>query len=137
QSRSCRDPQSRRGRACQRQLRRAPPEAAENAGNAGSGCRRMRILLTNNSLGVRAGSELYVRDIAIELMRRGHRPVAYSTRLGAVAEELRAATVPVNDRLSALAEPPDIIHGQHHYETFTALLRFPDTPAIYYCPGWL
>jgi hypothetical protein len=97
----------------------------------------MRVLLTNNSLGARAGSELYVRDIAIELMRRGHRPVAYSTKLGAVAEELRGATVPVIDRLSALAEPPDIIHGQHHYETFTALLRFPDTPAIYYCHGWL
>ncbi len=49
----------------------------------------MRILLTNNSLGGRAGTELYVRDIAIELMRRGHRPVAYSTKLGTVAEELR------------------------------------------------
>ena len=97
----------------------------------------MRILLTNNSLSVRAGSELYTRDIAIELMRRGHRPVAYSTKLGTVAEELRSATVPVIDRLSALAEPPDIIHGQHHYETFTALLRFPDIPAIYYCHGWL
>jgi hypothetical protein len=97
----------------------------------------MRILLTNNSLGVRAGSELYVRDIAVELMRRGHRPVAYSTKLGAVAEELRAATVPVIDRLADLADPPDIIHGQHHYETFTALLQFPDTPAIYFCHGWL
>jgi hypothetical protein len=97
----------------------------------------MRILLTNNTLDARAGSELYVRDIAIELMRRGHRPVAYSTKLGAVAEELRAATVPVIDRLNDLAEPPDIIHGQHHYETFTALLRFPDAPAIYYCHGWL
>ena len=97
----------------------------------------MRILLTNNSLAARAGSELYVRDIAIELMRRGHQPVAYSTNLGVVAEELRAATVPVIDRLSALGEPPDIIHGQHHYETLTALLRFPDTPAIYYCHGWL
>jgi hypothetical protein len=97
----------------------------------------MRILLTNNSLAVRAGSELYLRDIAIELMRRGHQPVAYSTKLGSVAEELRAATVPVIDRLGALAEPPDIIHGQHHYETLTALLRFPHTPAIYYCHGWL
>jgi hypothetical protein len=57
--------------------------------------------------------------------------------LGVVAKELRAATVPVIDRLSSLAEPPDVIHGQHHYETFTALQRFPDTPAIYYCHGWL
>jgi hypothetical protein len=97
----------------------------------------MRVLLTNNSLGVRAGSELYVRDVAVELMRRGHHPVAYSTNLGHVADELRAATVPVIDKLDSLGVPPDIIHGQHHYETVTALLRFPETPAIYYCHGWL
>ena len=97
----------------------------------------MRVLLTNNALDLRAGSELYVRDIAIELLRRGHQPVAYSTRLGTVAEELRGATVPVIDRLNSLGEPPDIIHGQHHYETFTALQRFPSTPAVYFCHGWM
>src|SRR5437868_214948 len=97
----------------------------------------MRILLTNNTLAAHAGSELYIRDLAVELMRRGHQPVAYSTHLGAVAEELRAATIPVIDRLELLGEPPDIIHGQHHYETLSALLRFPTTPALYYCHGWL
>lgn len=97
----------------------------------------MRVLLTNNTLDVRAGSELYVRDVAIELMRRGHDPVAYSTRLGRVAEELRAASVPVISRLESLAAPPDIIHGQHHYETVAAMLQFPQTPAIYYCHGWV
>lgn len=97
----------------------------------------MRILLTNNSLGTRAGTELYVRDLAIELMRRGHHPVAYSTKLGQVAGELNAATVPVISSLASLAEAPDIIHGHHHYETMTAMLWFPQTPAIYYCHGWL
>jgi len=97
----------------------------------------MRILLTNNSLAARAGSELYIRDLAVELMRRGHQPVAYSTHLGAVAGELRAATIPVIDRLESLGAPPDIIHGQHHYETLSALLRFPGIPALYYCHGWL
>jgi len=97
----------------------------------------MRVLLTNNTLDVRAGTELYVRDVALELMRRGHQPVAYSTRLGSVAEELRAATVPVISSLETLGEVPDVIHGHHHYETLTALLWFPETPAIYYCHGWL
>ena len=97
----------------------------------------MRVLITNNTLGARAGTELYVRDLAIELMRRGHQPVAYSTHLGIVAEELRAATVPVIDSLKSLGEPPDIIHGQHHYEALTALLRFPSAPAVYCCHGWL
>jgi hypothetical protein len=96
----------------------------------------MRVLLTNNTLGARAGSELYLRDVAVELMRRGHRPVAYSTSLGAVAAELEAATVPVIQSLDSLGEAPDIIHGQHHYETLSAMLRYPETPAIYYCHGW-
>jgi len=97
----------------------------------------MRVLLTNNTLSVRAGSELYVRDVAIELMRRGHHPVAYSTILGPVADELRAATIPVIQTLASLGEPPDIIHGQHHYDALAAMMWFPETPAIYYCHGWI
>ncbi len=96
----------------------------------------MRVLLTNNTLNLRAGSELYLLDVAIELMRRGHHPVAYSTILGPVADELRAATIPVIQTLDALGEPPDIIHGQHHYDALSAMLWFPETPAIYYCHGW-
>lgn len=97
----------------------------------------MRILITNNTLAERAGSELYVRDIALALLRRGHQPVAYSTRLGAVADELRAATVPVIDDLSLLASAPDVIHGQHHLDAMTAMLYFPETPAVYFCHGWV
>jgi len=97
----------------------------------------LKILLTNNTLADRAGTELYVRDVAIALLKRGHTPVAYSTLLGTVAEELRAATVPVIERLDALATPPDLIHGHHHIETMTALLHFPGVPAISFCHGWL
>jgi hypothetical protein len=97
----------------------------------------LRILITNNTLDQRAGSELYVRDLALALLKRGHQPVAYSPRHGTVAAELRAATVPVIDNLDALAVAPDVIHGQHHLETMTALLRFPRTPALHYCHGWL
>ncbi|PYT13342.1 MAG: hypothetical protein DMG59_20700, partial [Acidobacteria bacterium] len=97
----------------------------------------MRVLLTNNTLANRAGTELYVRDVAIELLRRGHHPVAYSTHLGPVAEELRAATVPVIRSLDCLGEPPDIIHGHHHYDTLAAMTWFPVAPAVYFCHGWL
>lgn len=96
----------------------------------------LRILLTNNTLAAQAGSELYVRDLAIELMRRGHRPVAYSSVHGLVAEELRSATIPVIDDLAALGEAPDIIHGQHHLDAMAAMLRFPQVPAVYVCHGW-
>jgi len=97
----------------------------------------LRVLLTNNTLGTRAGSEMYVRDLAIALMKRGHFPVAYSSVLGEVAHELRQATVPVIDDLTTLQEPPDIIHGQHHLDTMAAVLRFPTTPAISVCHGWV
>ena len=97
----------------------------------------MRVLLTNNTLNERAGSELYVRDIALALLRLGHQPVAYSTRLGAVAEDLRTATVPVIDDLAQLAVAPDIIHGHHHLDAITAMLRFPHVSAVYFCHGWM
>jgi len=97
----------------------------------------LRILITNRSLAARGGSETYVRDLAVGLVRRGHTPIAYSTRLGDMAAELRAATVPVIDDLGLLGAPPDLIHGQHHLEAMTALLRFPRVPAVFVCHGWL
>jgi hypothetical protein len=99
--------------------------------------RPLRILITNNTLGERAGSELFVRDLALGLVRKGHNPIAYSTVLGPVAGELEAATVPVVDNLAKVAEPPDIVHGHHHLETMTAALHFPESPAIFVCHGWI
>lgn len=97
----------------------------------------LRILLTCRDLRVRAGSQLYTRDVAEELRRLGHSPVIYSPRLGEVADELRARGVAVIDRLDRLGEPPAVIHGQHHLEAMSALLRFPSVPALYVCHGWL
>jgi hypothetical protein len=95
----------------------------------------LNVLITNNTLSFRAGSELYVRDVAIRLKRRGHHPIAYSTVLGEVAEELRTAGVEVIDDLGNLSIVPDLIHGHHHLETMTALLHLPRTPAIFICHG--
>jgi glycosyl transferase family 4 len=96
----------------------------------------LRVLLTNTSLVNRAGSELYLFELATRLLARGHSPVVFSPRLGPVAEALRAGTIPVVDDLGAIGEPPDLIHGQHHLETLTALLHFPGVPAVYVCHGW-
>ncbi|MGE0129553.1 MAG: glycosyltransferase [Blastocatellales bacterium] len=97
---------------------------------------RLRILLTNNTLAERAGTELYVYDLAVALLARGHQPIAYSNQLGEVAESLRNAGVPVVDNLDSLGFAPNIIHGHHHLEAMTALLHFPHTPAIYFCHSW-
>lgn len=90
----------------------------------------LRILITNNTFAGRAGSELYARDTAIELLKRGHTPVAYSTVLGEVALELLSEKIQVVDDLNNLGFAPDLIHGQQHMELITALLHFPQVPAI-------
>ncbi|MEO6292119.1 MAG: glycosyltransferase [Burkholderiaceae bacterium] len=97
----------------------------------------LRILITNNTLDRHAGSEVYARDLALALLAHGHFPILFSTVLGAVAEELRQATIPVVDDLAKIAEAPHLIHGQHHMETMMAMLYFPDVPALYMCHGWL
>ncbi|HYX23518.1 MAG TPA: glycosyltransferase [Thermoanaerobaculia bacterium] len=97
----------------------------------------MRVLLTNGALVHRAGSELYVLEVATRLLALGHSPVVYSPRLGPLAAELRAATLPVVDDLAAVAEPPDVIHGQHHLPAMTALLHFPGVPALFVSHGWV
>jgi glycosyltransferase involved in cell wall biosynthesis len=93
----------------------------------------LRILITNITLATRTGTELYVRDLATALLDRGHTPIVYSTELGSVARELRAALVLVVDDLDALVTPPDVIHGHHNLPTMTALLRFPGVPAVFFC----
>ena len=41
----------------------------------------MRVLIKNNSLSARAGTELVVYEIGRELRRRGHEVAAYSSTL--------------------------------------------------------
>lgn len=96
----------------------------------------MKILITNNTLSSRAGTELYVRDIAKALRDRGHQPAAYSNLLGDVAEEICQEGIPVVDDLNNMPWKPDIIHCHHHLEAMTALFYFPNVPAVYFCHGW-
>ena len=97
--------------------------------------RPLRILFTNITLATRTGTEAYIREAAVGLLRRGHSPVIYSPELGEIAEEIRAATIPVVDDLSRLGAPPDVIHG-HHQQAMTALLHFPGVPAIFVTHDW-
>ena len=99
--------------------------------------RSLSILFTNNTLRERAGSELWVRDVCRALIGRGHRPVAFSLALGAIADELRTATVPVVSSLDKVGFTPDLIHGHHHLETLIAALHFPDVPIVNFCHGFL
>lgn len=97
----------------------------------------LRVLITCRELDIRAGTQLYTRDLAEALRELGHAPVIYSPRLGEVAAELRARGVAVIGHLGQLGSPPDVIHGQHHLEAMEAMLHFPTVPALFVCHGWL
>ncbi len=97
----------------------------------------LRVLITNTTLATRTGTETYVRDLALGLLRRGHSPVVYSPETGEIARELRKATVPVIEDLSALAVAPQVIHGNQSAELMTALLNFPAVPGIFFCHSWI
>ena len=92
-----------------------------------------RVLIATYSVRSRSGTDLYTRDLALSLLRRGWQPVVYASYLGAVAEELRLATIPLTDDIAAITVDPDVIHGQHHLETLAAMARFPGVPALFVC----
>jgi len=93
----------------------------------------LRILITNVELGIPSGTTIYVRDLALELKRRGHEPVVYTLALGAIARELLEAGIFVTRHLKRIEIEPDLIHGHHWLPTSRALRRFPSVPAIYIC----
>jgi glycosyltransferase involved in cell wall biosynthesis len=94
---------------------------------------RHTILLTNIWLDDFAGSEVVVRDLSLGLLRRGHRPIVYASKLGAIASEIATHGVPVIDDLRRLAERPDLIHAHHAVPCGEAIIRFPDVPALQTC----
>lgn len=93
----------------------------------------LRVLISNFQLVDRTGSEMYVHDLALALAARGHTPLVYSPKLGALADELVKRGVEVRDSLKGFSSPPDIVHGQHTVPAVEALLHFRDVPGIYVC----
>lgn len=95
----------------------------------------MNILITNSALREFGGTQTVVTSLCHQLRKRGHQVMIFSSHLGHVAELLVEQKFPVVSHLRDLPFPPDIIHGQHHLETMSALLALPETPAIYYIHG--
>jgi Glycosyltransferase Family 4 len=98
---------------------------------------KRRVLLTNWTMVGRHGSVMHIRDLALGLLRAGHRPLVYAPELGEVAGELMNATVPVLSDLGHIGEPPDLIHAHSPHDLVTALLAFPHVPAIFTCHAWM
>ncbi len=95
--------------------------------------RERHILITNQQLSTRSGTELYVMDLARSLQSLGHRPIVFASKTGALAESLVRQSIPVLDNLRDIAVEPDLIHGHHNLETMSAMLRFPNSPGIFVC----
>lgn len=93
----------------------------------------MKILITNKVLRKYTGTEVVVRDLALEFRKRSHEVWVYSPVIGSIAEEVRSNGVRVFDDIRKIDQVPDIIHGHHHAETLTALLRFSGVRAIFVC----
>ena len=53
----------------------------------------LKVLITNVFMDGLSGTVLYVRDLALELQRRGHRPAVYTWKAGKACAELEAAGV--------------------------------------------
>lgn len=96
----------------------------------------MRILLTTRNVGWVGGVQLFIRDLGRKLLERGHEPVVYSVRHDPELEHLRSWTIPVIDDLARLGEPPDLIHANDILGTMTALMRYPNVPAVFFSHGW-
>ena len=93
----------------------------------------MHVLITNLVSWPVSGTVSYARDLALGLQRRGWTPALFSNAAGPLADELRAAGIPVVRRLSDLPWTPSVIHGHHCLPLSRALHRWPHVPAISIC----
>jgi len=81
----------------------------------------------------RTGAELFTRDLALWLRRRGHAVTIFATSFGNMADELRWASVACITDVADMGARPDVIIGNTHHETVRALLHFHDVPVLTIC----
>ncbi|HEY1264924.1 MAG TPA: glycosyltransferase [Terriglobales bacterium] len=93
----------------------------------------MKILITNRVLASGSGTETVACDLATEFVRLGHDAAIYSPLLGPWAQQASSRGLTVFDDIRRVSPTPEIVHGQHHAQTLTALLRFPEARAVFVC----
>lgn len=109
------------------------PEISYVEHGSQTSAKKLKILITNQSLDRASGTEIVTRDLALALKKLGHEPLVYSPVLGPLAEEVRARNISVFSDVGKIEPAPDVIHGQHHPQILAALMRFPGTPALAVC----
>ena len=96
----------------------------------------MRILITNNRLDTRAGSESYVETVMGALRDLGHEVIAFSPMLGDVASSLRNRGFEVHDNAARLPGGIDVIHGQHVNAVVPVRVALPSVPLVFVSHSW-
>jgi hypothetical protein len=97
----------------------------------------VKILMTNTSLGERAGSESYLETVSFELRRLGHEVVFFSPRCGLMAERFREDGFTVVEHVDRLPADVDVVHGQHADAAALVRTRLADTPLVFSCHSWV
>ncbi|HEU4788869.1 MAG TPA: glycosyltransferase family 4 protein, partial [Flavobacterium sp.] len=92
----------------------------------------MNILITNIVVFENTGTETYIKELAIELMSRGHAVEIFTLVKGALANELIEKGINVTSNLKQLKLIPDIIHAHHNITTLKVLSFFKFTPVVYF-----
>lgn len=94
---------------------------------------RLHVLIAMCFLAHWSGAELFTRDVALWLRRRGHSVTVFAGTFGEMAVELQHESIACIDDPALLARRPDVIIGCTHHETVRAILQFPDVPAMSIC----
>jgi Glycosyltransferase Family 4 len=95
----------------------------------------VNILFTNNRIDARGGTAPFLKQWSEQMQALGHTVTCYSTQPPQARRAFEAYGLPVTEDLDRLTFVPDIIHGQHHMDAMSALLAFPDVPAVYFSHG--
>ncbi len=92
----------------------------------------MNILLTNIWIAKYSGTEVYIRDLAIELKKKGFGVEIFSPILGKLAQEIRQAGIHITDDTRKIKDTPDLIHAHQYLPSMEVICRFPETPLVYF-----
>jgi len=90
----------------------------------------MKILIVNERLAKRTGTEIVSRDFGLGLASRGIDVTILTPERGAMAEEVEAAGVPVCSDPASVPFTPDVIHFNDLTLASATTAAFPDTPAL-------
>ena len=96
----------------------------------------MKVLMTNNALAARGGSESYLETVSTELRRLGHEVAFYSPTCGLVADRLRERGFEVAGDVADLPSGIDVIHGQHSNAVALVRERLATTPLVFATHSW-